>query len=139
VSLRGISFTWPNVPSGRLDNVEVSGESVAVAAPAGARRLGFLGSATNGSASGRATIVYTDGTTQSFTLHMTDWAQTAQAGNRVVATMSHRNSVGGAFDNIQVFVFEQDVTLRGGEQVASVTLPATVSCGQLHLFAIAAG
>jgi predicted alpha-1,2-mannosidase len=138
VGIRGLRFAWPNVSSGRPDNVEVSGQTVSVSAPAGATRLGLLGSATNGSASGTATITYTDGTTQTFRLHMTDWAVTAQSGNRVVATMSHRNSVSGSSDNIQVFVFEQDVTLGTGKQVASVTLPASVSGGQLHVFAVAA-
>ncbi len=39
----------------------------------GAQTLAFLGSATNSNASGTATITYTDGSTQNFTLGMSDW------------------------------------------------------------------
>jgi len=58
---------------------------------------------------------------------------------QVVATMDHRNAGDGSADGITVFVFETDVRLRSGATVASVTLPASVSGGQLHVFAIAAG
>jgi hypothetical protein len=56
------------VAAGSPDNVQASGQTIAVSLPSRATTLGFLGSATNGDASGTATITYTDGTTQTFTL-----------------------------------------------------------------------
>ncbi|MBV9258041.1 MAG: GH92 family glycosyl hydrolase [Ktedonobacteraceae bacterium] len=139
VTVNGLNYTWPNASSGQQDNVQASGQQVSVNAAKGASRLGFLGSAANGNASGTATITYTDGSTQSFTLGMTDWAQSAAFGNRVAATMSYRNSTGGSSQSLAIYVFEAEVTLQSGKQVATVTLPGTVSGGQLHVFAISAG
>jgi predicted alpha-1,2-mannosidase len=137
VTANGLTFTMPNVGTGAPDNVMANGQTVTLTGAAGVTRLGFLGSGSNGNASGPATITFTDGTTQTFTLGLTDWAQSPAFGNTVVATMPARNSGGGP-QQIQVFVFEAQVTLTAGKQVARVALPAA-SAGQLHVLAIATG
>ena len=49
-----------------------------------------------GTASGTGTIVYTDGTTQPFTLSFADWwANTATPGGDILATMPYINAATG--------------------------------------------
>ncbi|HET6502636.1 MAG TPA: GH92 family glycosyl hydrolase [Amycolatopsis sp.] len=143
VTVDGLSYTWPAYPVGERDNVVAQGQTVKVTAPAGAQRLAFLGAATNGTASGTVTITYTDGTTGTAQLGFSDWtlggggAQPA-FGNRTAVTTSYRNAAGGAPQQIATYVFTTTpIALDSTKQVASVTLPATVTGGQLHLFGIA--
>jgi hypothetical protein len=145
VTVDGIAHTWPNVPVADPDNVMVSGQTISLSgAPAGATRLAFLGSATNGNASGDLTITYTDGSTQIAQLGFSDWtlggggAQIA-FDNRVAARMPYRNSIGGSPQTITTYVFATaPITLTAGKQIASVTLPSTVDGGALHIFAVTA-
>jgi len=112
---------------------------VSVSAPAGATTLGFVGSATNAypSSSGTATLTYTDGSTQALTLSMTDWWNaTAQGGNQIAATCSYINTTNGQ-QNQQVHLYYAEVALQAGKAAKSITLPATVSAGQMHIFAMA--
>jgi hypothetical protein len=50
--------------------------------------------------------------------------------------MSYRNNVGGSSQTLTVYVFGAQVALTSGKTVASVTLPTSVTGGQLHVFAI---
>ena len=103
---------------------------------AGRSRLAFLGSATNGASSGTITITYTDGTTQTATLGFTDWAVGSTSfGNSIVVKMPYRNGTHGK-QSINVYVFYADVALQSGKIVQSVTLPSSVSRGQLHVFSV---
>src|SRR5262249_23658565 len=72
----GRTFTPPDVPAGRPDNVLASGQTIAIS---GAGTIGFLGASDYYSSSGAGTITYTDGTTQSFTLSLADWFANAAA------------------------------------------------------------
>lgn len=136
VNFSNVYFTWPNVSSGTLDNWEATRQMLPVTPVSGADTLAFLGSATHGATSGVATITYTDSTTQTFTLGFTDWANgTLSFGNKIVTTMSYRNGAGGK-QTINVYVFYAQVTLQSGKTIQSVTLPASVSGGELHVFAI---
>ncbi len=90
VTFNNVAFTWPGALSGIANNYIVQGQIVPVTPVNGAQTLAFLGSATNGNTSGTATITSTDGSTQKFTLGMSDWtlgggkALTA-FGNAIVA------------------------------------------------------
>jgi hypothetical protein len=145
VTVDGISHTWPVVPVADPDNVMAGGQTVTLPdAPAGATRLAFLGSATNGRASGNIVITYTDGSTQAAQLGFSDW--TLGAGNdpisfenRIVARLPYRNAVSGTPQQIVTYVFASaPITLEAGKHIASVTLPSTVDGGVLHVFAITA-
>jgi hypothetical protein len=136
VPFSGVNFTWPNVAPGSVDNYQASGQILPVIPVSGATTLAFLGSSTNGSASGTATITYTDGTTQTFSLGFTDWANASTSfGNSIVATMSYRNCSCGK-QNISVYIFYTEVAMQAGKTLKSVTLPSSVSGGQLHVFTI---
>ncbi|MFE2752014.1 GH92 family glycosyl hydrolase [Actinosynnema sp. NPDC059335] len=146
VAADGLTYTWPTSPVGEADNVNASGEAITVAAPAGATRLGLLGSAASGKASGTLTVSYTDGSTQTAEVGFSDWALGGAANlppsfdNRVVATMPYRNNTSGESQTLKVYVFATaPIALQAGKQVRSVTLPASVTGGTFHVFAIAVG
>ncbi len=137
VTTNGFTFTWPNITASEADNYLAKGQTVAVTPVNQADHLAVLGSAVNGAASGTATITYTDGSTQTFTLGFTDWTtKTTSFGNTVVATMPYRNTRSAAKQTLSTFLFSTGVALQTGKTVQSVTLPAAVAGGQLHVFAI---
>jgi hypothetical protein len=132
---------------GQPDDFQAAGQTIPVSGRAGAARLGLLGSATNvGSAGSSGTVVvhFTDGTTQSVTMTLSDWTLGGGAfppvsGNVTAATTPYRNSTSGTRQTINTMVFEVSAGLTAGKTVASITLPASVTGGQFHVFAIATG
>ncbi|MEU9412630.1 GH92 family glycosyl hydrolase [Streptomyces sp. NPDC048281] len=136
----GLAYTWPNAPAGRPDNATATGQTIELPTPAHA--LSFLGSATNGNQSARATVTYTDGTTATVDLSFTDWTiggggGTVQYGNEIVATTAYRNVAGADKDPVPTHVFAtRPFTAPDGRTVKSVRLPGN---GDLHVFALATG
>ena len=122
------------------------GQTIPVSTPAGATSIGFLGSAVNGGlvgASGTVTINYTDGTTSTGTLGMSDWtldanSGTPQFGDVTVATTPYRNAPTG-MQSVNTYIFADTVPVDGSKTVASITLPATVNNGSIGIFDISAG
>lgn len=114
--------------------------------PAGATSIGFLGSAVNAGtagASGTVTVTYTDGTTSTATLGMSDWTLAAnsgspQFGNVIVATTPYWNAPDGS-QAVKTYVFAQSIPVDGSKTVASITLPATVNNGSIGIFAVSGG
>ncbi|MFE7392201.1 GH92 family glycosyl hydrolase [Streptomyces sp. NPDC057582] len=139
VTANGVTFSWPNVPAGQLDNHAANGQRITTS---GSGAISFLGSATHGPSSGTAIVTYSDGTTQSIPLTFSDWTlrrSTASpvAGNTIAAvTDTHRNTPTGA-QQMKTYVFAtKPVTLASGKHVTSVQLPSDVDTGMLHVFAI---
>ena len=139
VKVNSTSFIWPNVTSGFFNNYQAAGQVIPVASKSNASTLSFLGSATSGPSSGTATITYTDGTTQTFTLGFADWnvssTSSLPSGNSVAFTMSYRNASAGK-QTVNTYVFYTSTPIKSGKTVKSVTLPTSVTQGQLHVFAI---
>jgi beta-glucosidase-like glycosyl hydrolase len=132
----GLTFTWPGAAAGTNDNIEADGQAFAVSGTGAT--LAFLGATANGAAGGTATITYTDGSTQQFTLGFGDWATTSPyPGSEVAVTSAYGNTAGGT-SPWKASVFYDAVTLQAGKSVASVTLPAGTS-SPLHVFAAAIG
>lgn len=146
VSSDGITYTWPDIAPGQPDNVTAGGQTIPITAPAGATKLGFLGSAYNAGtegSSGTATITYTDGSTSSAELGFSDWTLSAGNGTPgfgdvIVATTPYRNHTTGK-DQVKTYVFAKTLPLTSGKTVKSVTLPSSLSQGTIGIFAIAAG
>lgn len=146
VTSDGVSYLWPNVPAGQLNDIEAAGQTIPVALPAGATKIGLLGSATNSDvngATGTLTVNYTDGTTQQIPAGFSDWTLGAGAfgplpGNTTVATTPYRNVSDGTKQVINTYLFATDGTLTAGKTVASVTLPTPMG-GDFHVFAIGNG
>ncbi|HLI60693.1 MAG TPA: glycoside hydrolase family 76 protein [Solirubrobacteraceae bacterium] len=133
----GVQYDWPDVAAGRPDNVTAAGQTIAVPPVTGATELGVLGSATNGPSSGTMTITYTDGTSQTATLGLTDWTAGSPAyGNGIAASMPYRNSASGTSQQIGTKVFTATFPLQSGKTVASVTLPTRADQGLIHVFAL---
>ena len=140
VTADGVTFTWPDVPSGEPDNVVASGQIIAL--PGSGSTLGFLGVADNGTASGTGTVTYADGTTQSFTIEYQNWiTATPVNGDVLVATTTYFNrTTKGAARTPSLFA--ATVPLTSGKTVASVTLPdvsgtaVSTSTVSMHIFAL---
>jgi predicted alpha-1,2-mannosidase len=146
VTAGGLTYTWPNVPAGQPDNITVGGQTIPMSAPAGATKLGFLGSATNAGSdgsSGTVTVNYTDGSSSTATLGFSDWTLaggggSVQFGNVVAVSTPYRNYTSGK-DGVKTYVFAASVPLDSGKTVASVKLPSSLSQGAIGIFSIAAG
>ena len=147
VTSGGITYTMPGAAAAQPDAVEAAGQTIPVSTPGGATSIGFLGSAVNAGttgASGTVTVNYTDGTTSTATLGMTDWtlgggSGTPQFGNVTVATLPYRNATDGTKQTINTFLFAATIPVDGSKTVASITLPATVNNGSIGIFSISAG
>jgi alpha-galactosidase len=138
----GMQFSWPNVPSGQVDNVVAQGQAFSVSGSGG--NLGFLATGTHGPASGTGTINYSDGSTQSFTLTLPDWYSSPPSGSDVAIAMTYRNRPDNTQQTHTVSVYLVKVPLEAGKTPSSVTLPdvsdSPVSSGpMLHVFGLAIG
>jgi predicted alpha-1,2-mannosidase len=143
VTADGIDYTWPDVPVATLDNIEANGQTIPLAAPAHASKIGLLGSSTNAGGSGAggtATVTYTDGTTSQFTARFSDWTLgggggTPLPGNFDAISTPYRNFSGNQKDNVKTHVFALDAPVSVAKTVASITLPQATG-GDMHVFAI---
>jgi predicted alpha-1,2-mannosidase len=146
VTSGGLSYTWPNVAAGQPDSILASGQTIALIAPAGASKIGFLGSAVNAGstgAQGTVTVNYTDGTASTASLGFSDWTlggggASPVFGNVEVADTPYRNG-GSGNQAIHTFIFAQTIAVDSTKTVASVTLPSTLNQGSIGIFAISAG
>ncbi|TCC62404.1 glycoside hydrolase family 92 protein [Kribbella pittospori] len=126
-TVEGLSFTWPDVPTGDPDNVPADGQLLNLDLPAGTTKLSFVGTAVNGNQEGAATLNYSDGTTSQLDLSFSDWTlggggDTVHFGNVIVATTPYRNESGGGRDNVTTHIFATaPVTLT--KIPVSITLP----------------
>ncbi len=140
VVFNDVTFTWPNTPAGSANNYQAQGQTLLITPTSGATILALLGSATNGPSTGTATITYTDGTLQTFSLGFSDWTlnagtSTPSFGNGIVATTAYRNGPTGKQAD-QPRVFYADVALQPGKTLQSVALPSSLHQGHLHVFAV---
>jgi beta-glucosidase len=138
----GTTFTWPTAV-GTNNDVVADGQKINLTGSGS--DLGFLGAGAFGAASGTGTITYTDGTTQSYSLVMSDWYNNAPvAGDEIATTTTSWNFTSTTQTDHPVSIYFASVPLQAGKTVASVTLP-TVSAGvgsgitALHVFAMAIG
>ncbi|MCP3798174.1 GH92 family glycosyl hydrolase [Allokutzneria sp. A3M-2-11 16] len=147
VTVDGVTHYWPGTAPGELDNVFANGQTVNIDSPAGATKLSFLGTATNGKAVGAVTVNYTDGTSTTGELGFTDWARGGSGadpleyGNRIVLRMPYRNTTSGTSHHIGVHLYgTAPIALDPAKRVRSVTLPSALTGkGAVHVFSIAAG
>ncbi|WP_343244937.1 GH92 family glycosyl hydrolase [Streptomyces sp. SID14478] len=138
----GTRFLWPGAPASRPDNVTANGQRFDIAADAkDAKRLLFVGSATNGDQENSATVTFTDGTTAQTDLSFGDWTKPGGGsdpvhGNTVVAKAAYRNTPNGKGADT-VFVFAtKPYEVPDGKHIKSVTLPKD---GDLHVFSVGLG
>lgn len=137
VSRGGATFQWPGAG---LDNMVAVGQTVSF--PSGTRggHLALLGAANHGAATGNFVVTYADGTTSTLAVTLGDWtlnggSSSVPNGNEIAATAAYRNGRAGR-DNTKTFVFSTTVGISSSKDVASVKLPAWVSAGKMHVFAM---
>ncbi|WP_405588875.1 glycoside hydrolase family 3 C-terminal domain-containing protein [Streptomyces sp. NBC_01190] len=139
----GVSFPWPaTAGTGSPDNAVAGGQAIKITG-SGAK-LGFVGTSAFGATSGSGTIVYTDGTTQTYALALADWwSGSAAQGSDIAATTPYLNN-GGGQQTQNVHIYAATVDLLPGKTVRAITLP-NVSKTQvdhqvaMHLFSVAIG
>ncbi len=136
LTVGGTTFTWPSAEPGTPDNWIPHGQTISVGKAA--TSVSFLGLATNGPATGTATVQYTDGTSQPVTVTFGDWAAAAPAGNVDAVTMQGRNNVNGTAGTGTFRVFATTpVALDPARTVAAVVLPEYTDKGIMHVFDVA--
>ena len=136
----GVTYTVPNVAAGTDDNTVAGGQTIDLSGSAA--DLGFLVSASYGPASGSGTIIYTDGSTQTYSLTVPDWFSTgAPSGGAVAVNSAYLNIQGNTTYPHTADIFSINIPLTSGKTVASVTLPpgSALASGTaaLHVFALA--
>ena len=139
----GVSFPWPaSAGTGDPDNVVAGGQAVELTGTGG--KLGFVGTSAFGATSGTGTILYTDGSTQTYALALADWwSGSASQGSDIAATTPYLNN-GGGKQTQNVHLYGATVDLAPGKTVQAITLP-NVSKGvvdhqvAMHLFSVAIG
>jgi predicted alpha-1,2-mannosidase len=142
-TVNGITFAWPQPSAGFPDNTMPEGQQVTVNAASGTQTLAFLGSATQGDATGVATLNYSDGTTSKYWLGFSDWTLgggdgSPAFGNQVAGTTAYRDCAGcaGGQDSVNTYVFYAALPVNPGKTLTSVTLPNGTSGGLEHIFSI---
>ncbi|EWM16567.1 hypothetical protein [Kutzneria sp. 744] len=136
----GLTFTWPSqAGSGSADNTVSNGQTIALTGSG--NTLGFLVTATYGTAGGTGTVTYTDGSTQDFALSSSDWWG---GGGDVAVEASYQNRPGNTTYQHTSDVFYVGVPLQAGKAAKTVRLPAvsgsaTAGTPSLHVFALARG
>ena len=128
------------------DNVIATGQTIAVTGTG--TKLGFLGFSTTHGVTESGTLHFTDGTSQPFTLTLSDWTDiTPATGDTAVAKATYANQHTSAYNGSTTTatgsftVWAYALALPSGKTLASVTLPNLAASGATsqHLFAIAVG
>jgi endo-alpha-N-acetylgalactosaminidase len=133
ISHDGVSFTWPNVASGKPDNIAASGQTIALnGVPSG--EIAVLGASTSPQLD-QVTVTYTDGTTSQADVGLADWDASSpnQYGNQDVVSTTGYNTSSGNTATGSRDVFYDTIPTNEGETVQSITLPDDPS---LHIFGL---
>jgi hypothetical protein len=140
VTTLGATFSLPvglTVNQQSLDNVVVAGQTIDMPPGSMGSTLVFLGASGNGPSTGTVIVNYTDGTSSSAVLTLDDGTLNGGGGaltNTNAVTMTYRNNASGGMDGTKSFLFSQSIPITSGKPVKSVTLPANVSAGKMHIF-----
>jgi hypothetical protein len=144
VTVGGVPLTWPDAAAAEPDNVVASGQVISLAGTGTGTGTGstlaLAGAADNGAASGTATVVYSDGSTQTFPLTFNDWwLNAALPGTTVVATAQTASQ-----SPHTVSVYGTTVQLDPGKTPAYLILPDVSSSPvggvtTMHVFAAGIG
>jgi Glycosyl hydrolase family 95 catalytic domain len=140
VTSSGMSFTFPAAAAGTSDNTVADNQWIGLSGSG--TTLGFLVSGSYGPVTGTGQIVYTDGSTQSYTLTAPDWfSTTPPAGGAVAVSSAYQNRQGNTTYGHTADIFSVTVPINPAKTLAAVLLPAVGSLASgtpaLHVFALA--
>ncbi|MGA4731808.1 glycoside hydrolase family 95 protein [Micromonospora taraxaci] len=141
ISRNGVNFRWPNVSPGTADNAVASGQTIGVTGTGST--LGFLLTGTYGTVSGTGTVVYADGTRQTFTLSSPDWYGGPHSGGTAAIVSAYQNRPNNGRQATAACIYYVGVSLQS-KAVAQVVLPnisarPAANVPTMHVFAIAIG
>jgi hypothetical protein len=137
----GFTFMWPDDFANNPDNIVTQGQTIPLSGSG--TTLGILGAASNGPSKGMLLVHYTDGDEQGIVVGFSDWTLNGGStkkllpGERIALEMPYRDRDDGQTRRVHTYVFFTQVPLLKGKTVESVTLPAVVNQGHLHIFALA--
>ncbi|MFI8824656.1 right-handed parallel beta-helix repeat-containing protein [Streptomyces sp. NPDC053431] len=146
VTADGVTLTFHRGAPGTPDHVVAAGQTVQVTGTGS--KLGFLGFSTSHAPAGTGTLRFRDGTTQTFTLALTDWWDTSPAaGNVLVARATYQNQHASPYNGSTTryahtaSVWAGTIALPAGKTLDSVTLPqgGITSGTALRIFDMAVG
>jgi hypothetical protein len=122
-TIHGVTYDLPDATGPANNFVEAHGQQVLL--PAGKYGgLRLIGATHNGDVVTTATVTYTDGSTASVPMALTDWAAgSGHNGNTVEIAMDHRIKAGQGVDGPPVQLFGTTLPLDAAKTVLSVTLP----------------
>ena len=142
----GVTFSWPSAASGQADNTLADGQAITVTGSGSTLGLLTLGSYASASrVGGTGEVIYTDGSTQQYTLTDPDWQfGPLTANDQVAVTTTYHNLAGAGQVHRAAYIFFHAVPVDASKTVAAVILPtvsnhATGGTPSLHVFAIAVG
>lgn len=144
-SYGGITFTWPNVAAGEPDNTLADGQAITVTGSGSTLGLLTTGTYATNRVGGTGEVVYSDGSTESFTLTDPDWMDgPVTSADQVAVTTTYHNLAGTGVITRDADIFFHAIPLDASKTVAAVILPtvsnqATGGTPSLHVFAIAVG
>ncbi|MDG4838688.1 glycoside hydrolase family 95 protein [Micromonospora sp. WMMD967] len=141
ISRNGVNFRWPNVSPGTADNAVASGQTIGISGTGST--LGFLLTGTYGAVSGTGTVVYADGTRQTFTLSSPDWYGGPHSGGTAAVVSAYQNRPNNGRQATAACIYYVGVSLQS-KAVAQVVLPnisarPAANVPTMHVFAIAIG
>jgi hypothetical protein len=128
-----VRFVFPGSAPGEKNNVTAAGQTIAM--PRGRyARLWMLGSGTGGGVQTKATAQYSDGTTGTVDIKISEWLRETSFAETELVRCTHRNHPSGR-NNANPAIFCQSATLDPTRELESITLPV-LAAPQLHLFAL---
>jgi hypothetical protein len=140
----GMTFTWPNRPSGAPDNMTFNGQMFPAVAPVGATRIGFLGASTNGPVTTAVTLHYrfidAEGNLQETAVEQpvtfSDWTlnagtRPAHASNRTAISTAFRVSGSYSPELVDTYVFTTSIPIDPSMSLDSIEFPVETD---MHLF-----
>jgi RNA polymerase sigma-70 factor, ECF subfamily len=141
ITYSGVPFIWPDAAAAKADNVTASGQTLTL--HGSGQSISFLLTAGWGPASGTGTLVYANGSTQTFTLGAPDWYTGCSSAKPpgTVISMPYRNQ-GNGRASFTVCVYNTSVGLHAGQPLNRIILPnispPVPQSGEpsLHIFAI---
>jgi hypothetical protein len=133
VTLNGHTFVL--AAPGSANVIRAAGQAIEIGGASPATSLTFVAAGVNGNQFNQTfTVNYTDGTNQTFTQSISDWATPQNfSGETIVKTMPYRDFNNGGTQFLQVDVYGYTIPLNSAKTVQSVTLPNN---GNVNVLAI---
>jgi predicted alpha-1,2-mannosidase len=130
-----VSYVLGNAPAGRPDSFRATGQTTDVRAGlAGATAISIVGASTNGTQTGDALLTFTDGSTVSRSIALTDWCSSAENGNIALPAPGVRGDHRGTQSITCGLFATAPIPLPEGKSLRSITWP---NLPKMHVLAIA--